>query len=260
MPWSVKAQQWLPQPPPSASDPLPEPIRPSLILPVECFNTNATATRSQTAGDFDVTSKLKPTTLRWLASQPELEVAESLVAVHRHRNPKSATVSELSRGTRLRVLATSTQPDGSKLSCIVLEGDNRAAGWLTSRTSDGRATLIPRFTAPQRTYEAVKRLAVRRKFELSSQFLCQLPQGTLVYIAETRKTPEGALRVRVTRVDQDQPLGWVTAKKSFEGELLIREVASPRLTTPQQYAIRNELTPHHRHVTHTAGGAANGCQ
>ena len=105
---------------------------------------------------------LSSNALRWLASQPVWEVAEPVaepVAAEQRpstgwgiarasfkkssfvlkadnaREPsKGCVVERLRVGTRIRVLATSSLPDGSQRACVVRDGEADPLGWITVTT------------------------------------------------------------------------------------------------------------------------------
>ena len=114
------------------------------------------------------TGGLSTSTLRWLAAQPVWEVAplaaheqrpqtgaseSHLIEAQNSREPFSGVVERLREGTRLRVLATSTLPNGSHRACIVRDGEANPIGWIDQ--TDIRRSW------PRPMYEALIPLKVR---------------------------------------------------------------------------------------------------
>ena len=175
-----------------------------------------------------------------LASQRLMEVAElsclqaadlvaaddrsshdGVINVHESWELDSAKVTELAPHTRLHVVDSRRLDDGTKRVLVLLEGENAPLGWATGMTPDG-LPLIYLYARP--LYEVVKKpLKVRKGFDQLSRFVKQLQIGTRMHIMETRRDTDGAQRVCVVVIGEDEQVGWVTAKRA-NGMKLLAEV------------------------------------
>lgn len=146
---------------------------------------------------------------------------DGLVNVHESADLDSPLVRELSAHTRLHVVDLTWLDDGTKRVLVVLEGDSAPLGWATAITPDG-IPLIYLFARP--LYEVGKQpLKARLEFDQSSKFRKQLPPGTRLHVVETRRTNNGAQRVCVVVLGEDDPIGWVTSFKP-DGRRTLKEV------------------------------------
>jgi len=155
------------------------------------------------------------------------------IMVHESASLDSTLVAQLTAHTRLHVVDSCWLDDHTKRALIVVEGDDEPLGWATAITSDG-IPLIYLFARP--LYEVAKQpLKVRYNFEQTSKFRRQLAVGTRFHVIETRKTSDGAQRVCVVVLGEDDPAGWVTSIK-LDGKRTLKEVlgldggSSPRLS------------------------------
>ena len=161
----------------------------------------------------------------WLTSQPLMEVADipagvniSATARGRYRavvtksyEADSPVVAEVRPYTKLRVLSTRVLPDNSRRACVILDGDKKPLGWITSTSATGRS-LIHIYARP--LYEVIAPPKVRKTFEMSSRFVTQLPIGTRLHVVETRRTEDAVQRACVMLVgEEDKPVGWITVMK-----------------------------------------------
>lgn len=183
---------------------------------------------------LDVASQLK------LAAQPRMEIVamaprQSYVHVHSECDFDSPLVDiQLKRGTRLRVLETRKLPElQMKRARIVLLADSTPLGWITLSAENGDCpTVRPIYARP--LYVVVNPPLVRRRFEKGSRAVCMLPIGTKLHLVDSRRDADGGQRVCIVLLGQDEPLGWITAKRPQKGWLSIREVAEddPFLFSP----------------------------
>ena len=155
------------------------------------------------------------------------------IMVHESASLDSTLVAQLTAHTRLHVVDTCSLDDHTKRALIVVEGGDEPLGWATAITSDG-IPLIYLFARP--LYEVAKQpLKVRYNFEQTSKFRRQLAVGTRFHVIEMRKTSDGAQRVCVVVLGEDEPAGWVTSIK-LDGKRTLKEVtgldggSSPRLS------------------------------
>ena len=70
---------------------------------------------------------------------------------------KSAVVGRLVLGTTVRVLEEKVMPSGMIRAHVQLEGEDKAYGWMTSATKDGKHNLRRSFGAPTRPHDVVVR-------------------------------------------------------------------------------------------------------
>jgi Ca2+-binding EF-hand superfamily protein len=172
---------------------------------------------------LDVASKL------WLMSQPVYEVAEGHTAVVSlscgSDPPGRSTVARLPSGTRVFILATGDLPDGTRRACVVLEGapSLQPLGWTTMVSSDRSSHYVYQYARP--VYRVVESPRVRTAFELSSRLFTSLSIGTRVHVVDSRRSADGSLRVCVRLLGEEEPLGWITAKKSNGMKLIVEERA-----------------------------------
>ena len=166
-----------------------------------------------------------------LAGQPRMEIVamppnESHVRVSKDWPLDSPLVmsAQLKRGTRFRVLEKKQVPEkGLKRARIVLQGEVLPLGWITMQAEDGEcATVRPTHARP--LYVVCASPLVRKRFEMSSRAVCMLPVGTKLHLVDSRRTAEGDKRVCVVLLGQDEPLGWITARRSATDWVSIREV------------------------------------
>ena len=183
---------------------------------------------------LDVKQQLK------LAAQPICEIVamppnETRIRVHRDCDLDSGLVeAQLRKGTRLRVLETRKIPElGLKRAHIVLLTESEPLGWMTISCTKGEcATVRPVYARPLYVVESSP--LVRKQFERTSRAICMLPVGTKLTVVDTRRDADGGQRVRIVLLGQDEPFGWITAKRQQTGWTSIREVAEddPLLFSP----------------------------
>lgn len=141
---------------------------------------------------------------------------------------------QLRRGARLRVLKTQKIPEqGLKRALVVLLAESVPLGWMTISCEKGEcATVRPIYARP--LYVVVASPLVRKRFERSSRAVCMLPVGTKLHLVDSRRDTDGGQRVCIVLLGQEEPLGWITAKRQQTGWISIREVADddPLLFSP----------------------------
>ena len=164
---------------------------------------------SQTSPRLDVASLL------WVNRLPLLK-ADSLLAVFTEPNEEAEFIGRLKRGTKLHVIETFTQADGSRFGKIVPKGDDAPLGWINLNG------IVPIYGRP--IYEVVKPPVVRADCALTSKEVGLLPLGTRLHVVESRRLSDGAQRVRVAIVGEEDLLGWLTAKKPSTDTVTIREL------------------------------------
>ena len=72
-------------------------------------------------------------------------------------------------------------------------------------------------------YEVVVAAKVRQLCEQTSRFVTQLAMGTRLHVVEIRRTVESIFRVRVVVIGQQDPLGWITARRA-DGLTILRDI------------------------------------
>jgi hypothetical protein len=123
---------------------------------------------------------------------------------------RSSRVGELPPGTKVHVLETRPLPDGGKRVRLALQGQDVPYGWVTAVTKSGQENLQPHLFE----VVAAKPLLVRADFETKSGKLGEIAPGTLVFVLETRDTPDGSRRMRFAFAAPTggmQEGGWVTS-------------------------------------------------
>jgi Ca2+-binding EF-hand superfamily protein len=187
---------------------------------------------------LDVAQQLK------LAAQPLMEVVtlaprEGCVRVHRGSEEDAPLVNvTLHRGTRLRVLEVRRLKGerGLKRAHVVLYSETEPVGWITIASLDGSHPVIrPVYARP--LYEVVAPPLVRKRYETTSRSLGLLPIGTKLHVVDSRRTSAGGQRVHIVLLGEENPLGWITAKRcpgQLSGWVSIREVPDddPLLFSP----------------------------
>ncbi len=156
-----------------------------------------------------------------LVAADDRSSCEGAINVHEGANLDTRLVTQLAAHTRLYVVDSCWLDDSTKRVLIVLEGDDAPLGWATAITPDG-IPLIYLFARP--LYEVAKQpLKVRQHFEQSSKFRKQLSVGTRMHVIETRRTNDGAQRVCIIVIGEEEPTGWVTSIKP-DGKRTLKEV------------------------------------
>lgn len=188
------------------------------------------------ANELGVAKKLR------LYAQPLMEIVtmpsgQDHVKVHRAKEVESEVLNiQLHRGSRLRVLEMSKMGSTLRRAHIVLKGQSSPIGWITIWSKDGTHPVV-RSVYARPLYEVVSPPLVRKQFETCSKEVCLLPVGTKLQVVESRRNSQGHQRVCIVVMGEDQPLGWITARRNpgqREGWVSIREVASddPLLFSP----------------------------
>ena len=77
----------------------------------------------------------------WIFARPIYEVVVHSANVHKHYEPSSKRVAELTAGTRVHVLETRRTSDGGQRVVIRLLGKTAALGWMLSIRPDGAKSL-----------------------------------------------------------------------------------------------------------------------
>lgn len=198
---------------------------------------------------FDVRARLSVTSQRLMeVADVSFLHAASLVAaddrsshngqvnVHETVDLDSKLVATLPAHTRLYVVDSKMLNDGTKRALVVLEGDNAPLGWASATTPEGQP-LIYMFARP--LYEVGQLpLKVRMHFDQTSRFRKQLAPGTRMHVTETRRTNDGAQRVCIVLLGEEDAAGWVTSIKP-DGKRTLIEVkgldgsGSPRSGSPR---------------------------
>ena len=215
-------------------------IRPSSASPVHQLRTDtgpldvnskfdlARRKKAHPAERLSITEQLK------LAAQPRMEIVAmpqngQAIRVNKDCEPESAQVNvKLQRGTRLRVLETrKLQTLGLARARVVLDAEMVPLGWMTIGSKDS-PILRPMYARP--FYEVVSSCIVRKDYPKSSRAVCMLPLGTKLNVVETRRTTDGDQRVLIVLLGQDEPIGWITAKRPQTDWVSIREAADDLFT------------------------------
>ena len=79
-------------------------------------------------------------------------------------------------------------------------------------------------------------LKLRARFEQTSPLVRLLHNGTQLHLTETRRTNDGAQRVRVFVIGEEELEGWLTAKMP-DGRRTLREAARPLLQPPSEVEL-----------------------
>lgn len=147
---------------------------------------------------------------------------DGVVCVQEESDLDSRLLAELEPHTRVYVCDTMELDDGTKRSLVLREDGTKPLGWLTSETSEGIPLL---YVYARPFYEVARKpLKVRTHFEQTSRISRNmLPVGTRLHVTEVRRTNEGAMRVCVVVIGQEEEAGWITAKMP-DGRRTLREV------------------------------------
>ena len=137
----------------------------------------------------------------------------------------------LDPGARLHVFQTATVPDekgrakGCRRGLVVLEGESMPLGWVTI-AANGERLVRPVY---EHVFTVTLPATVRKRFELTSEVLGRLAVGTHLRVVESRRTNDGAQRVRVVLRGESRPCGWLTSRRpraahESTDKVFIREV------------------------------------
>ena len=85
-------------------------------------------------------------------------------------------------------------------------------------------------------------LKLRARFEQTSPLVRLLHNGTQLHLTETRRTNDGAQRVRVFVIGEEELEGWLTAKMP-DGRRTLREAARPLLQPPSEVELLSSTEP-----------------
>jgi hypothetical protein len=159
------------------------------------------------------------------AAQPLMEIAtEEPVSVTNAAEASSygtELIGKLRAGTRLSVVETFFDADGGRRALVVLKGGAAPLGWISlANPADGSPVLRAVHARP--LYEVIKPPIVRRRCDLASEEVCRLAVGERLHVIDVRRTSDGARRVCVVRVGEDDVLGWITARRPDSGKATIR--------------------------------------
>ena len=190
---------------------LPPPRKFGLISPVHC----------PPADGLDIRSQLRVSSKPLMIAVPP--PGKDTILVQRDCEPSSQEAAmPLERGMHFHVLEERVLPEGAERVHVILKGADKPLGWISVKSDDGAHVIRPAYARP--LYEVVVPPIVRKKFETTSDIVGTLDVGKRVKIIDSRRTNDGAQRVRIVLQGHDRPAGWITFKRPDCGVATLREV------------------------------------